>query len=167
MIAGKIADFSNADVAVDQYHRFDVNLDLPFSRFCLYSREKNVSRAQRIESTNVYGHHPDLFICFCQEDIQLMKDMGMDAYRFSIAWSRIFPSKLFHNLIRQIWKHRSLRALVKSGLSDSVLIRTVTDGSGQINQAGVDHYNKLIDALLAKGSYTMIMVCTHLHRVGC
>ncbi|XP_010259408.1 PREDICTED: beta-glucosidase 40-like [Nelumbo nucifera] len=70
---GKIADFSNADVAVDQYHRFN-------------------------------------------EDIQLMKDMGMDVYRFSIAWSRIFPN-----------------------------------GSGEINQAGVDHYNNLINALLAKG----------------
>ncbi|KAJ4710778.1 Beta-glucosidase [Melia azedarach] len=70
---GKILDSSNADVAVDEYHRFN-------------------------------------------EDIQLMKDMGMDAYRFSIAWSRIFPN-----------------------------------GSGQINQAGVDHYNKLIDALLDKG----------------
>ncbi|XP_030956637.1 beta-glucosidase 40-like isoform X2 [Quercus lobata] len=45
---GKVADFSNADVAVDDYHRYN-------------------------------------------EDIQLMKDMGMDAYRFSIAWSRIFP----------------------------------------------------------------------------
>lgn len=70
---GKILDNSNADVAVDQYHRYP-------------------------------------------EDVQLMKDMGMDAYRFSIAWSRIFPN-----------------------------------GTGQINQAGVDHYNKLIDALLAKG----------------
>ncbi|XP_024194832.1 beta-glucosidase 40 [Rosa chinensis] len=45
-----------------------------------------------------------------------MKDMGMDAYRFSISWSRIFPN-----------------------------------GTGQINQAGVDHYNKLINSLLAKG----------------
>ncbi|KAG5522454.1 hypothetical protein RHGRI_034587 [Rhododendron griersonianum] len=70
---GKVLDFSNADVAVDQYHRFD-------------------------------------------EDIQLMKDMGMDAYRFSIAWSRIFPN-----------------------------------GTGEINQAGVDHYNNLINALLAQG----------------
>ena len=26
------------------------------------------------------------------------------------------------------------------------------DGSGAINQAGIDHYNKLINALLAKGS---------------
>jgi beta-glucosidase/6-phospho-beta-glucosidase/beta-galactosidase len=30
---------------------------------------------------------------FCQEDIQLMADMGMDAYRFSIAWARILPSR--------------------------------------------------------------------------
>lgn len=34
------------------------------------------------------------FGVWVQEDVQLMKDMGMDAYRFSIAWSRIFPSKL-------------------------------------------------------------------------
>ncbi|OIV93212.1 hypothetical protein TanjilG_27391 [Lupinus angustifolius] len=71
--SGKITDFSNADVAVDHYHRFE-------------------------------------------EDIQLMKDLGVDAYRFSISWSRIFPN-----------------------------------GSGAINQAGVDHYNKVINALLAKG----------------
>ncbi|KAJ0039056.1 hypothetical protein Pint_23520 [Pistacia integerrima] len=70
---GKIMDFSNADVAVDQYHLYP-------------------------------------------EDIDRMKDMGMDAYRFSIAWSRIFPN-----------------------------------GTGEINQAGVDHYNNLINALLAKG----------------
>ncbi|XP_076927128.1 beta-glucosidase 40-like [Bidens hawaiensis] len=49
-----------------------------------------------------------------KDDIKLMKDMGMDAYRFSIAWPRIFPN-----------------------------------GSGQINQAGVDHYNALINSLLA------------------
>ncbi|KAF8717949.1 hypothetical protein HU200_025409 [Digitaria exilis] len=70
---GKVTDFSNADIAVDHYHRFE-------------------------------------------EDIQLMADMGMDAYRFSIAWSRILPN-----------------------------------GIGQVNQAGIDHYNKLINALLAKG----------------
>ncbi|KAL5553666.1 hypothetical protein UlMin_041067 [Ulmus minor] len=70
---GKVIDFSNADVADDQYHRYN-------------------------------------------EDIQLMKDMRMDAYRFSISWTRIFPN-----------------------------------GTGEINQAGIDHYNKIIDALLAKG----------------
>ncbi|KAL9271971.1 Beta-glucosidase 6-like protein [Drosera capensis] len=70
---GKIIDFSNADIANDQYHLYN-------------------------------------------EDVGLMKDMGMDAYRFSISWSRIFPN-----------------------------------GTGQINQAGIDHYNSLIDALLENG----------------
>ncbi|KAK4576372.1 hypothetical protein RGQ29_027081 [Quercus rubra] len=46
---GRILDFSNADMAVDQYHRF-------------------------------------------KSDVDLMKDLGMDAYRFSISWSRIFPN---------------------------------------------------------------------------
>ncbi|EPS62836.1 hypothetical protein M569_11950, partial [Genlisea aurea] len=50
------------------------------------------------------------------EDIQLLKDMGMDAFRLSIAWSRIYP-----------------------------------DGTGKVNQAGVDHYNNVINALLAHG----------------
>ncbi|KAE9454008.1 hypothetical protein C3L33_14126, partial [Rhododendron williamsianum] len=88
---GKVLDFSNADVAVDQYHRFD-------------------------------------------EDIQLMKDMGMDAYRFSIAWSRIFPN-----------------------------------GTGEINQAGVDHYNNLINALLAQAEATRsawASIRCHLVRTG-
>jgi len=31
----------------------------------------------------------------------------------------------------------------------------LSDGSGEINQAGVDHYNKLINALLAKGMLTI------------
>jgi len=29
-----------------------------------------------------------------QEDVQHLKYMGMDLFRFSISWSRIFPSKL-------------------------------------------------------------------------
>ncbi|XP_016190889.1 beta-glucosidase 40 [Arachis ipaensis] len=67
---GKILDFSNADVAVDQYHRYEYQIQYIFSVI-------NVK-----------------FTCF-----------------------------KIH----------------------------VSDGTGEINQAGVDYYNKLIDALLAKG----------------
>ncbi|WEV51314.1 glycoside hydrolase family 1 protein [Lactobacillus sp. ESL0731] len=49
-----------------------------------------------------------------QEDIKLMKQMGMQAYRFSIAWTRIIP-----------------------------------DGDGQVNQAGIDFYNRVIDECVA------------------
>lgn len=47
------------------------------------------------------------------EDIDLMSKLGLKAYRFSIAWSRIFP-----------------------------------DGESDINQAGIDHYNAVLDKLV-------------------
>ncbi|KAK9267614.1 hypothetical protein L1049_010045 [Liquidambar formosana] len=49
------------------------------------------------------------------EDIDLMDDIGVNSYRFSISWARILP-----NL-------------------------------ESVNEAGVNHYNKLINALLHKG----------------
>ncbi|WP_067842221.1 glycoside hydrolase family 1 protein [Amphibacillus sediminis] len=48
-----------------------------------------------------------------QEDVKLMAEQGLKAYRFSIAWSRIFP-----------------------------------EGRGQVNEAGLAFYDKLIDTLL-------------------
>lgn len=50
-----------------------------------------------------------------QEDVDLMAALGLQAYRFSIAWTRILPS-----------------------------------GRGQVNPAGLDFYERLVDALLAK-----------------
>jgi beta-glucosidase len=50
------------------------------------------------------------------EDLGLMKELGVGAYRFSIAWPRVVPG-----------------------------------GRGPVNQAGLDHYDRLVDALLAAG----------------
>ncbi len=50
------------------------------------------------------------------QDIGLMQELGLKAYRFSIAWPRILPT-----------------------------------GRGQINQAGLDFYDRLVDSLLAAG----------------
>ncbi len=49
-----------------------------------------------------------------REDVQLMQELGLNAYRFSIAWPRILPA-----------------------------------GRGQVNIAGLDFYDRLVDALLA------------------
>ncbi len=49
------------------------------------------------------------------EDIQLMSELGVGAYRFSIAWPRILPK-----------------------------------GKGQVNEAGLAFYDRLVDGLLAK-----------------
>ncbi len=50
-----------------------------------------------------------------QEDLDLMQSLGLQAYRFSIAWPRILPQ-----------------------------------GRGQVNQAGLDFYDRLVDGLLAR-----------------
>ena len=34
------------------------------------------------------------FFDFVQEDVQLMVKMGLEAYRFSIAWPRIIPGEI-------------------------------------------------------------------------
>jgi beta-glucosidase len=48
-----------------------------------------------------------------KEDVDLLKELGLDAYRFSVAWSRVLP-----------------------------------DGTGAVNQAGLDFYDRLVDELL-------------------
>ncbi|XP_050289330.1 beta-glucosidase 11-like isoform X27 [Quercus robur] len=50
-----------------------------------------------------------------KEDVQLMKDMGLEAYRFSISWSRLIPSgrgavnpkglQYYNNLINELISH--------------------------------------------------------------
>lgn len=51
-----------------------------------------------------------------KEDVQLMKELGLKAYRFSISWSRIFP-----------------------------------EGSGKVNEQGLQFYQDLINELLHAG----------------
>ncbi|HEX5238473.1 MAG TPA: GH1 family beta-glucosidase [Sphingomicrobium sp.] len=51
-----------------------------------------------------------------EQDVGLMKQLGLQAYRFSVAWGRILP-----------------------------------DGTGRINEAGIDFYDRLVDQLLANG----------------
>ncbi len=50
------------------------------------------------------------------QDVALLRDLGAEAYRFSVAWPRVRP-----------------------------------DGVGPVNPAGLDFYDRLVDALLAAG----------------
>jgi beta-glucosidase len=50
------------------------------------------------------------------EDVALMRRLGVDAYRFSIAWPRVLP-----------------------------------EGTGRVNEAGLDFYERLVDGLLESG----------------
>ena len=55
-----------------------------------------------------YRRYPD--------DVALMRTLGLQAYRFSVAWGRVLP-----------------------------------DGTGRVNQNGLDFYRRLVDELLAAG----------------
>lgn len=68
----------------------------------------------------VYGEHNGDVACDMYhrypEDVKLMAEMGVRAYRFSIAWPRIFPN-----------------------------------GDGELNEAGLAFYHRLVDELLKYG----------------
>jgi len=49
-------------------------------------------------------------------DIALMRELGLNTYRFSVSWSRVLP-----------------------------------DGTGRVNQKGLDFYRRLVDTLLTHG----------------
>jgi len=65
------------------------------------------------------GHHHYVATDFYnryQDDIDLIKQLNIPNFRFSIAWARILP-----------------------------------DGTGKINQAGIDYYNRVIDYCFEQG----------------
>ena len=73
----------------------------------------------KIEGKTLNGTNGDIAIDHYHrytEDIALMGKMGLESYRFSIAWTRIYP-----------------------------------DGTGKVNQKGLDFYNSLIDECLEYG----------------
>ncbi len=56
-----------------------------------------------------------------RDDVALMRELGLQAYRFSISWSRILP-----------------------------------EGTGRVNQRGVDFYSRLVDELLKSNIRPMV-----------
>lgn len=72
-------------------------------------------RKGKIRNNDHGDHACDHYHKF-KQDIALMAELGVDAYRLSIAWPRIMPQ-----------------------------------GTGAINQAGIDYYSELIDCLLEAG----------------
>jgi beta-glucosidase len=68
----------------------------------------------------VHGRHNGDIACDhynrLDEDLDLIRSLGVSAYRFSIAWPRIIP-----------------------------------DGTGAVNEKGLDFYDRLVDGLKARG----------------
>eukprot|EP01018_Ginkgo_biloba_P003114 Gb_13349 [translate_table: standard] len=73
-----------------------------------------------------------------KEDVRLMSEMGMDAYRFSISWSRLIPG-ISLPLTRTIFQQAAV----------------VSNGRGPINPKGLEYYNNLINELLDHGTIAL------------
>jgi beta-glucosidase len=56
-----------------------------------------------------------------EQDLDLLSDLGVGSYRFSVAWPRVIPT-----------------------------------GTGSVNRAGLDFYDRLVDGLLARGISPMV-----------
>lgn len=94
--------------------------------------------------------------------MHIMKGMGMDAYRFSISWSRILPSKCEpasrYSAIHRfgpIKKSKDMNFIMLSHLN------VMIDGSlgGGVNRDGIRYYNNLIDELMLKGMPCIRALC--------
>ncbi len=75
---------------------------------------------------NVFENHDGMVACDhyhkYKEDIKLMKELGVDSYRLSIAWPRIFPEKDGYNPKGMEFYKNLLKELVANGIKPSVTL---------------------------------------------
>lgn len=119
-----------------RYHEMDEPSEFGFPKDFIWGA---ATSAYQIEGAwNEDGRGPSVWDAFCRqpgrvwqgqtgdvaadhyhrwsEDVALMAQLGLGAYRFSISWPRVLPQ-----------------------------------GWGAVNKAGLDFYDRLVDALLARG----------------
>jgi beta-glucosidase len=78
-----------------------------------------------------------------------MSETGLEAYRFSISWSRLIPST---ELLIAFIKTTRFSFPIYHIVSE-VLGLHFADGSGAVNPKGLEYYNNLIDELVNHGKY--------------
>ncbi|XP_022877569.1 beta-glucosidase 18-like isoform X1 [Olea europaea var. sylvestris] len=84
------------------------------------------------------------------EDIEILHSLGVDAYRFSISWSRVLPSMHFLSPFERF--HCSCFFLSWVVVFDKHICDYGGGKFGGVNQAGILFYNKIIDNLLSRGA---------------
>jgi len=96
----------DGDVACDQYHKYKVSdpgvyLERTKKNCWIYTYMYNMNYIHHCSIFMLFTRK-DFVVCsewiayleFLQEDVQLMANMGLEAYRFSISWSRLIPGEI-------------------------------------------------------------------------
>lgn len=90
------------------------------------------------------------------EDIAVMQELGVDAYRFSIAWPRLFPNgDTVRNEAGFAFYSRLIDALIAAGIEPVVTLyhwdlpQALEDAGGWANRASVDAFETYASACAA------------------
>ncbi|EHA8589988.1 Furostanol glycoside 26-O-beta-glucosidase [Cocos nucifera] len=92
-----------------------------------------------------------------QEDGKLLKDMGLDAYRFSISWSRILPKGSLKGGINQDgiqYYNNLINELINNGIKP-----VVTLFHWDVPQALEDEYGGFLDCRIANDFKDYVEIC--------
>nr|CAB3484842.1 unnamed protein product [Digitaria exilis]CAB3487367.1 unnamed protein product [Digitaria exilis] len=145
---------SNGDVAVDSYHLYKFFLIiLPARSYYMLFQTTNMNMSPLI--------HMGL-ATKTQEDVRLMKDMGMDAYRFSISWTRILPKMT----IRTMLKSASKSSVTESNTGSRSMNLGASAQQGMhlayLHQVGVRHGSRASAALgIQERSLTVYVIISY------
>ena len=81
-------------------------------------KKNNIPNIHNGDKSGLASNHWNLYL----EDIQLMKELGVDHYRFSIEWSKIEPKKgVFDNSTVEHYK-KKIDALVKNDITPVITL---------------------------------------------
>ncbi|CAD6267979.1 unnamed protein product [Miscanthus lutarioriparius] len=120
-----------------------------WDHFCHTYPERIADGSNGDVATNSYHMYP--------EDVRLLKEMGMDAYRFSISWPRILPKGTLEGGINWEGIHyykRLINLLLENGIQPFVTIF-----HWDTPQALVDKYGGFLDQRIVKDYTDFAKVC--------
>ena len=84
--------------------------------------DNGVSRIHNNDSSGLAADHWSRY----PEDISLMRELGVNHYRFSIEWSRIEPQKGFYDLEALSHYRKMCEALINGGITPVVTLHHFT-----------------------------------------
>ncbi len=131
---------------IEGAHDKDGRLPSIWDTFC-----RTPGKVVRMENGDVACDHYHRWA----EDIALMRTLGVDAYRFSIAWPRILPTGFARspNLAGLDWYDRFVDALLEAGITPWVTLyhwdlpQPLEDAGGWPSRDIVDHFVHYADVV--------------------